>query len=156
MPGTVTDVVVGALLPEDSYHATILQVFESNRSLVQLPGARGLGSFKSMAFSEDGLSLFAVDEQPALWRWTRMSYQTWWKLSAVANYIHPSANSVWKVMVWSNARIVVGVEYSLNLWTQCSPCPAGTVTTPGEAVGDIRKRCLCRNGTFNDLVDFRR
>ena len=64
IPFSSSDVVVGSPLQDDVDYGTILVVFASNRSSVQLPGARGVGCFKSMAFSEDGLSLFAVDEQP--------------------------------------------------------------------------------------------
>lgn len=130
---------------------------QEKKQLSMIPGAMGIGCFKSMAFSaEDGLgSLFGVDEQPGLWRWKRQQ-DTEWVLHSRAERIHPMANSVWKVMVWTNSRIVIGVEYSLNMWTQCSPCPSGTVTAPGEAAGGIRQRCLCANGTYNNMVDFRR
>ncbi len=157
VPGTDADLVVGAPVSEE--HGVLLMVWASNRSFTPLPtgSSRGIGCFKSMAFTEDGLSLLAVDEQPGLWRWQResMSSKSWW-LKTVAHRIHPMANSVWKVMVWTNSRIVIGVEYSLNLWTQCSPCPEGTVTAAGVATGGIRERCLCSNGTYNDMVDFRR
>ena len=149
IPST-SDVIVGVPLPDDKDYATLLVVFGGNRSSYVISEARGLGSFKSMAFSEDSLSLFAVDEQPALWRFSSSTF----RLHTVARYIHPMANSVWKVMAWTNARIVVGVEYSLNMWTQCSPCPAGTVTAPGDSTSGIRQRCLCGNGTYNNLVSF--
>lgn len=80
------DFIIGAPLPEDPLvYGTILIMWGSNASLTPLPDARGIGVFKSMAFSEDGLSLFAVDEQPGLWRWKRSHAQSQhWNLFSVA------------------------------------------------------------------------
>ena len=88
------DVVVGAPMPNDDPYATILLIPAATRMARQLPGARGLGSFKSMAFTSDGSSLFAVDEQPSIWRWKSLDSQPVY----VAKYVHPMADSIWKVL----------------------------------------------------------
>jgi hypothetical protein len=63
------DVVVGAPIGDDEPYATILLIPASGaKQMSTLPGARGVGSFKSMAFTADGSDLFAVDEQPAIFR----------------------------------------------------------------------------------------
>lgn len=145
------DVIVGAPLPDDDPYATILLIPSGSRNAAPLPGARGLGSFKSMAFTADGSSLFAVDEQPSIWRWKNLAASP----VHVAKYVHPMADSIWKVMIWTNSRLVLATDYSLNLWTQCSPCPNGTVTAPTNSTDGIGQRCLCPSGTYNKLQDYR-
>ena len=153
--GGFPDVVVGAPMPYDEPYATILLIQSATRAATTLPGARGLGSFKSMAFTADGTTLFAVDEQPAIWRWTRDNAFLSFQLTDVARNVHPMQNSIWKLMIWTNSRLVVATDYSLNMWTQCSPCPAGTVTANASSAQPISERCLCPAGTFNQLYDFR-
>ena len=149
------DVVVGAPIAGDSSYATVLCISAASRAARPLPGARGLGSYKSMVFAADGQSLFAVDEQPAIWRWDLPFFGLSEGPSHVARYVHPVADSVWKIMVWSNSRLVLATDYSVNLWTQCSPCPSGTVTASANSSEGISTRCLCPSGTFNNLLDFR-
>jgi hypothetical protein len=124
----------------------------------QARGSCGMANFVSMAFTSMGEDLFAVDEQPSLWRWrkdgsTASGFAA--QPAAVAAYIHPVQSAVWKVMMWSNNRLVLVTDTSVNLWTQCSPCPSGTVTNNASSAESVRTRCLCQPGTYNKLVDFR-
>ena len=114
------------------------------------------GMFVSMAFTTSGMDLFAVDEQPSLWRWKRGVVTARFDLQpTVAPYVHPVRSAIWKVMLWSNNRLILATDTSVNLWSQCSPCPAGTVTSNASDAGSIRQRCLCPAGTYNNLVDYR-
>jgi hypothetical protein len=117
----------------------------------------GLMNFVSMAFTASAQDLFAVDEQPSLWRWKRDESTTsgFTNSPVVSTYIHPMQSSVWKVVMMSNSRLVLATDASISLWTQCSPCPEGTVTSGLPSSESVRQRCLCPAGTFNNLVDFR-
>ena len=155
---TLPSLLVGAPLMDDLY-ATILYIGASSSSSVrQLPfptfAVGGIGSFKSMAFTGDGTALFAVDEQPGIWRWKVLPGEVF-EFVRVQRYVHPMANAVWKIMVWPNSRLVVATDYSINLWTQCSPCPVGTVTYASNSTEGILDRCICPSGTYNNLRDFR-
>jgi hypothetical protein len=74
--------------------------------------------------------------------------------SLVYENIHAGTSSVWKIMVWSNHRLIVVIDRSINLWTQCSPCPAGTITNNASSAELVRDRCICPAGTYNSLVDY--
>lgn len=118
----------------------------------------GAENFVSMAFTPLGQDLFAVDEQPSLWRWqkdesTPSGFSN--RPTSLASYIHPLRSAVWKIMIWSNNRLVLVTDTSINLWTQCSPCPLGTVTSNSSSAEALSTRCICPSGTFNNLVDFR-
>ena len=116
----------------------------------------GLENFVSMAFSALG-DLFAVDEQPALWRWKAdNSTESGFSNTAIVQmYIHPSRGGVWKIMAWSNHRTVLVSDTSVSLWTQCMRCPDGMVTPPSDP-SDVQGTCVCPAGQFMGTVNFRR
>jgi hypothetical protein len=90
------DLLVGA--PKGIYQATILYIsfsmLSSPLSLLQwqeLPfpssSGGGIGCFRSMAFTADKSTLFAVDEQPAIWRWKFFSASRTFEFVYVQKYV---------------------------------------------------------------------
>jgi hypothetical protein len=159
-----TDVVMG--VPVDEDRSCIVRIrlsvtsanqynFLSCNASVNRRG--GMLNFVSMAFTSSGDDLFAVDEQPSVWRWKKDAGTASGFSNApfVAEYVYPAQSSVWKIMLWSNNRLVLVTNTSISLWTQCSPCPAGTVTSNASSADPLTRCCICPAGTFNNLVDFR-
>jgi len=156
------DMIVG--VPKDQQQSQLARMRVAGEGAGQydylpcLQSRCGIQNFVSMAFNSGGHDLFAVDEQPSIWRWRRSSthpsgfYTT---ESYVYADVHAGHASVWKLMVWSNHRLIAVTDKSINLWTQCSPCPEGTVTNNASSNDGVRQRCICPSGTYNNLVDFR-
>ena len=93
-----------------------------------------------------------------MWRWKKDAGTAsgFSNTPFVAEYVYPTRSSAWKIMLWSNNRLVLVTNTSISLWTQRSPCPAGTLTSNASSTDPLTKRCICPAGTFNNLVDFRK
>jgi hypothetical protein len=166
------DLVVG--VPVDAARCVMVRLHMTDVNITTRPFAQhdvfplgagnsyGTGSFVSMAFLDRSprADLFAVDEQPALWRWQLHAdhaplFYSRDDRAVVQRYVHPMQNSIWSIMVLTNRRVALATDASVNLWTQCSPCPEGTVTSANASSLPMEKRCMCPSGTYTRVVDFK-
>ena len=141
-----TDILMGVPMPNGSSAVARIRLMpaSNNYSLLGTPeeGREGaIGDFVSLRATRS--ALFALDEQPALWRWNvDETTPSGFGPSVMTRPLQTGANSVWKIMLWSNNRLVLASSDALYLWTQCARCPAGTVSS------DDGQRCLCPAGTY--------
>ena len=122
-----------------------------------------VGCFVSMASLQTqsaALRLFAVDEGQNMWSWVHdgISTPSGFSRNPVFLPMASGGSAFWKMMLWAdNNRLVVAGSQSIKLWTQCSPCPAGTTTANvSSPETDVHARCLCAPGTFSTTVNFKR
>lgn len=116
--------------------------------------------FSSMA-AQPHTRLFAVENDgQGMWSWTFDPIEEAFTDSpAIAVPVTTgSGASPLRLMLWADTnRLVVAGSQSIQLWTQCAPCPAGTLTANVSSTEtDVHKRCLCAPGTFSTVVNFKR